>query len=366
MDCPAAGGMRLRKPEQQLQGQSPKTEHEKQQETKNENVSSSSSIESNSNSNRKESEVDMVLRELQERVKRNSNTEDDQPPSKQITVRDEQVEIPSSVIQLKSAQGGDVFLVGTAHVSKASVAEVENLIQRLKPDTVMVELCKSRLNVLFASEESSMKELNFQEMRNLLREQGSQGLLHILISLLYQRVMKHLHVMPGGEFRAAAQEARKLGALVILGDRPIEITLRRTWQNLSLMAKLKLLYLLLMDKSSLDLREEHIEMIKDSDMVTEMVKELSKDFPSLVDTLITERDQYMVLSLRNCPGKVVVGVVGMGHLAGMIQYWDKDIKLPQLLYVKPPSRLSAFFSWRRIFISVLILFLVLILWIFVM
>jgi hypothetical protein len=223
MDCPAAGGMRLRKPEQQLQGQSPKTEHEKQQETKNENVSSSSSIESNSNSNRKESEVDMVLRELQERVKRNSNTEDDQPPSKQITVRDEQVEIPSSVIQLKSAQGGDVFLVGTAHVSKASVAEVENLIQRLKPDTVMVELCKSRLNVLFASEESSMKELNFQEMRNLLREQGSQGLLHILISLLYQRVMKHLHVMPGGEFRAAAQEARKLGALVILGDRPIEV-----------------------------------------------------------------------------------------------------------------------------------------------
>jgi pheromone shutdown protein TraB len=37
-----------------------------------------------------------------------------------------------------------IFLVGTAHVSKASSEEVRDMIRLVKPQSVMVELCQQR------------------------------------------------------------------------------------------------------------------------------------------------------------------------------------------------------------------------------
>ena len=50
--------------------------------------------------------------------------------------------------------------------------------------------------------------------------------------------------------------------------------------------------------------------MKNSDVITEMVKELSTEFPSLVGPLITERDQFLACKLRSCPGDTIVAVVG--------------------------------------------------------
>lgn len=44
--------------------------------------------------------------------------------------------------------------------------------------------------------------------------------------------------------------------------------------------------------------------------------QLGSKFPQLVTKLVTERDIYMSHILRRCPGPVVVGVVGLGHLKG--------------------------------------------------
>jgi len=38
----------------------------------------------------------------------------------------------------------DIFLIGTAHVSKTSAETVKNFIEEEKPDSVCVELCSSR------------------------------------------------------------------------------------------------------------------------------------------------------------------------------------------------------------------------------
>jgi pheromone shutdown protein TraB len=57
-------------------------------------------------------------------------------------------------------------------------------------------------------------------------------------------------------------------------------------------------------------QEEDIERMKNSDVITEMVKELSTEFPSLVGPLITERDQFLACKLRSCPGDTIVAVVG--------------------------------------------------------
>ena len=40
--------------------------------------------------------------------------------------------------------GSEIFLVGTAHVSKRSAQEVREMITLVKPDVVMVELCPAQ------------------------------------------------------------------------------------------------------------------------------------------------------------------------------------------------------------------------------
>ena len=55
--------------------------------------------------------------------------------------------LPDCVTHL-DYQGRDLYLVGTAHVSKRSVEEVQKVIYELRPDTVCVELDVTRHQAL--------------------------------------------------------------------------------------------------------------------------------------------------------------------------------------------------------------------------
>ncbi|GAB4818160.1 hypothetical protein N2152v2_005206 [Parachlorella kessleri] len=49
---------------------------------------------------------------------------------------------------LTSASGSQVYVLGVSHVSKVSCRQVEELIQLVRPDIVLVELCKERVPLL--------------------------------------------------------------------------------------------------------------------------------------------------------------------------------------------------------------------------
>ena len=59
-----------------------------------------------------------------------------------------------------SYAGDRIILVGTAHVSDRSVAEVNEVIEREKPDIVAVELCNGRYRALKG--ESEVKVVNIK------------------------------------------------------------------------------------------------------------------------------------------------------------------------------------------------------------
>jgi pheromone shutdown protein TraB len=63
-----------------------------------------------------------------------------------------------------------------------------------------------------------------------------------------------------------------------------------------------------------------VEALKDTDALTQALRELSVEFPSLLRPLIHERDEFMVMQLRMMgrrPGvENVVAVVGAGHCRG--------------------------------------------------
>ena len=100
------------------------------------------------------------------------------------------------------------------------------------------------------------------------------GLVSHLMRIMSADITEKLGVVPGGEFRAAAQEAKgNSSTLIKLGDRPILITMKRAVNSMNLWTKLKFAYALISAQKP-DITEEFVEEAKNSDMVTKMMEEL--------------------------------------------------------------------------------------------
>ncbi|XP_052178879.1 uncharacterized protein LOC127792431 [Diospyros lotus] len=252
-------------------------------------------------------------------------------------------ELSRSVVTLScesSAEGGvcDVYLIGTAHVSQESCQEVQAVISYLKPQVVFLELCSSRVAVLTPQ---NLKVPKMTEMVDMWKK--GHNLFGILYGWFLAKVASKLEVFPGSEFRVAFEEAVKYGGKVILGDRPVQITLRRTWVKMPLWHKTKLLYSLLFQAFFLPSPEDINKMLKemdDVDMLTLVIQEMSKKFPTVMETLVHERDQYMSSTLLGVASEhsSVVAVVGKGHLQGIKRHWKHPIEVSDFLVVDIPSK----------------------------
>ncbi|KAF3573669.1 hypothetical protein F2Q69_00058215 [Brassica cretica] len=300
----------------------------------------------------------------------NVEKEDAVEGSSEATKAELPEELAKSVVMLTCESTGesgscDVYLIGTAHVSKESCREVQAVISILKPQAVFVELCSSRLSIL---KPQTLKVCFFLSiliptMSDMIeswkQKQNTFGILYgwflAKASFLYQHFYQ-LEVLPGAEFRVAYEEALKYGGKVILGDRPVQITLKRTWAKMPLWHKVKFLYSLLFQAVFLPSAEELDKMLKEMDnvdMLTLVIQEMSKEFPSLMDTLVHERDQYMASSLLRVASEhsSVVAVIGRGHINGIKKNWQQPITMKDLMEI--PSDDSVF-TVKRIISSVAI------------
>jgi len=234
---------------------------------------------------------------------------------------------------------------------------VQEVIEKVKPEIVFIELCKSRMPILVLKEEELIaqysKGFTFKDIQDTIKQgKGLSGILPLLLSSIFSKVMKDLKVVPGVEFRRAYETSVKIGSKVVLGDRPIGITLSRAWGALTLWETIKLIYAIVFEK--LDVTAEDIERMKQSDVFTEMLKELTKTLPSLAAPIIYERDMFLSVTLKNCRSRRVVGVVGVGHVSGMKKYWnDNTLRLEELMKVPPKSTVLPLL-WRFTKLSLLI------------
>jgi pheromone shutdown protein TraB len=62
-----------------------------------------------------------------------------------------------------------VYLVGTAHFSRESQNEVIELIRKVKPNRVVLELCNSRINLLKLDEETVLKEAREMSLSKMIQ-----------------------------------------------------------------------------------------------------------------------------------------------------------------------------------------------------
>jgi pheromone shutdown-related protein TraB len=219
-------------------------------------------------------------------------------------------------VRIVETDGRRFVLVGTAHVSQESVQLVREVIEREQPDAVCIELDQRRFEAL--SQRKRWESLDLREV--IKNRQLATLLLNVVLSSYQKRLGGKLGVVPGSELLEAANVAAEREIPVSLCDRDVRITLKRAWGALSFFKKAGLLSGALTTVfETPELNEEELRRLKKQDALNELMQELGRAMPELKRTLIDERDAYLATKIRATSGKVLVAVVGAGHLAGMAE-----------------------------------------------
>jgi len=210
-------------------------------------------------------------------------------------------------------------LVGTAHVSSASVTLVREQIEEYGPDLVAVELCESRLKSL-----KSPDDLANSDLLNIINEgRSSMILLHSALAAQQRRMGIETGEKPGAELLAAIEAADAADIPHELIDRDVVITLRRAWRKMGLREKWRVLNALLWDEDD-DEVVDFDEMLEDTDLLSAMMEEAKAVAPRAGEVLIDERDAYLAGRIQQIRGKGrILAVVGAGHLSGIVDNLQK-------------------------------------------
>jgi pheromone shutdown-related protein TraB len=217
----------------------------------------------------------------------------------------------------------EIILIGTAHVSRDSIAEVERTIREEKPGMVCVELDAGRYASI--SQQENWEKL---DVIKIFKEgKGFLLMANLVLSGFQRRMGKDLGVKPGEEMKIAVNTAEDLGIPYSLCDREVQLTLRRAWARCGLWSKCKLLASLFSSAFTTEkLSEEEIERLKSHNELDGMMSELAAYLPKVKETLIDERDRYLAAKIWESgarAGGKQIAVVGAGHLSGIRDHLKK-------------------------------------------
>lgn len=231
-------------------------------------------------------------------------------------------------VRVVERDGVRYTLLGTAHVSAASVQAVEQAIASGQYDAVAVELDPQRLQAL--TNPNALAQLDLVEV--IRKGRVALFAANLALAAYQRRLAEQLGIEPGAELKRAVELAKASDLPVHLIDRDVGLTFRRASQSLGFFGKIKLVMGLGAGLfSSEDVGEDEIEKLKQGDMLESSFGEFANESPALYQAIIGERDRYMATRLReehNSEQRNVLAVVGAGHLAGLARYLETDTEAP--------------------------------------
>ena len=241
-----------------------------------------------------------------------------------------------------SYQNKELLLLGTAHVSQASVEEVQQAILTEKPDTICIELDQSRYQSL--TNPQGWQELDITQI--IKEKRVSYLLVNMILAAQQNKMAKQVDLSSGAEIKAAIDLAHQLDIPLVLADRDIKTTFMRIFRSLNLWEKAKLFTSILVsvfDKSEVSVEE--IEKLKQADMLDLALQEITKDFPNIKKVLVDERDQFLAHQIQNAPGTRILAVMGAAHTVGLKKIITEPVELGTIEEIPPVSTGAKLWPW---------------------
>lgn len=248
----------------------------------------------------------------------------------------------------------NIYILGTAHVSRQSVEAVEKIANHSKTSMVCVELCQNRYDSIM--DKDKWKKL---DIISVIKSKKIYLLMSSIILSAFQKQMgEKMDIRPGQEMITALEIAQKREIPIGLVDRDIQITLKRAWQNIGFWGKMLLFSEILAGLLfRFEIEEEEIENMKRKDVLEQLLDNLPRRYSHIKKIIIDERDQYLAQKIKDEADqhpdqKNILVVVGAGHLKGIDHYFEEKIDLKPLELVKNKS---PWIAAAKFFIPVILL-----------
>ena len=220
----------------------------------------------------------------------------------------------------------DLTIIGTSHIAKQSIDEVERAINVEKPDIIALELDRRRLYSLF----KKPGRIRIYDIKKI----GIKGFVFSLLGAWAEKKLgKMVGVMPGSEMKKAVKLAKKNKIKIALIDQDIEITLRKFSKSLTWKEKWNffadVVKAIFSKKKAI---EFDLTKVPSKRVIKKLVGQVKKRFPNVYNVLIEERNHIMAENLRKImemhPDKKILAIVGAGHEDDILNL----IKSPSISY----------------------------------
>lgn len=230
----------------------------------------------------------------------------------------------------------EIYILGTAHVSKISKEEVLKTIDENAFDTICIELDQRRYNSL--NNPKKWEETNIIDV--IKKKQTGFLLANLILSSYQKRVASKINSQSGIEMITAIKEAKEKNIHLELIDRDIQTTFSRIYQKHNLWQKAKLIVSLIsaiFDDE--EINDKDIEALKQEDILDMALKDIEKAFPIVSEVLIDERNKILAQNIKKAPGKKIFAIVGAAHIPGILKYINEDIDITEInnKVIKPKS-----------------------------
>ncbi len=271
---------------------------------------------------------------------------------KQTAVNDQNRDaVQAGPVVTLELDGLKVTLLGTAHVSKASADQVEQMLATGEYDAVAVELCPSRHQAITNPDSLAKMDL-FQVIKE---GKATMVAASLALGAYQQRLADQFGIEPGAEMRMAVNKAAESHIPVLLIDREIGVTLKRVYHNIPWWKRMNLISGLIGSVVTKEkVSEEEIERLKEGDMLESSFSQFAEQAQELFIPLIDERDRYMAARIRqemaNTQPKHLLAVLGAGHLKGIENYLGQlernpDTEVESLEQLPTPSKWPKLLPW---------------------
>ncbi|MBW2965502.1 TraB/GumN family protein [Candidatus Woesearchaeota archaeon] len=227
----------------------------------------------------------------------------------------------------------NLILIGTSHIAKQSLEEVERVVKDKKPDIIALELDKKRF---YALTQKKTRKIGLKDIKRI----GLKGFIFNMIGAWVERKLgKYVGVKPGSEMLKAIELAKKNKSKIALIDQDIEITLQRlsnaiTWREKwhFIVDILKGVFLRKSELKKLGIERLDLTKVPSKKLIKRLTNEVKKRYPGVYRVLVEERNEVMGTNLSRLmdenPEKLILGVIGAGHEDEML----KLIKKPDVSY----------------------------------